>query len=146
MPVDVMDTDLSRVSAGVVAVNDGGGDGAGDGSIIHRTNIVTKAAGGAVTAAEIANTFVRVTGVAALTLPDPAGVGSQATFCSTTAAVFSLDPAHDEYIIMPDGTTLAIGNKVSSSGVANECITIICDIANYWRIIGAQGLFSDGGA
>ncbi len=112
-----------------------------------QVRVLTEAGAGSITDAEASQTLIRQTAGGTLALPAASNVGQAFTVCSTTAAAYSIGPASAaDYIIMSDGTTLAGGNKVSSSGAANECLTMVNDIANYWRITNVQGTFADGGA
>jgi hypothetical protein len=85
-----------------------------------------------------------VTGAYVVTLPT-AVAGYSATFCSTTAAVFSVDLQATDYWIL-DGTTLTLANKISSSGFAGECVSFVATATNYYRTISKSGLFVDGGS
>lgn len=76
----------------------------------------------------------------------PTGVaGMSATFCSTTAAVFSLDSSGSDTWIL-GGVTLTAANQISSDGSAGACVHFVVTATNALRVIWTNSVFIDGGA
>jgi hypothetical protein len=85
-----------------------------------------------------------VTGAYTVTLPATTA-GMSATFCSTTAAVFSIDLTGSDAWTLA-GTALTAANKITSSGAAGECVYFVVTATNVVRTIWTVGVFIDGGA
>lgn len=85
-----------------------------------------------------------VTGAYTVTLP-ATSVGMNATFCSTTAAVFSIDLTGSDAWTLA-GTALSAANKISSSGAAGECVYFVVTASNVVRTIWTVGVWIDGGS
>lgn len=115
------------------------------GNIYGKVPIVTHSQTEAALAVNMYGCLHRITGAYTLTLP-AAVIGMSAVIRSTSAAAFSVDCNGSDHFELFDGTVLADGNKITSSGAKNESVTIICEVANTWIIVGQSGAFSDGGA
>jgi hypothetical protein len=74
-----------------------------------------------------------------------AAVGMNATFESTTAAVYSIDVTTGTDVIILNGVALAAGNKVTSGGLAYERLYCECLVANVYECMTIRGVHSDGG-
>lgn len=85
-----------------------------------------------------------VTGAYTVTLPATTA-GMSATFCSTTAAVFSIDLTGSDAWTLA-GTALTAANKITSSGAAGECVYFVVTATNVVRTIWTVGVFIDGGS
>jgi hypothetical protein len=109
------------------------------------TNITSHSATEDVTAATMYGNVHKITGAYTVTLP-AAVVGMSAIFRASTAAAFSVDTNAADHFEMFDGTVLDGGDKITSSGTKNEFVTIYCESANTWIVIGQNGAFTDGGA
>jgi hypothetical protein len=117
----------------------------GTGGVTYLSKVISKAGTASLTAAEVTNTFVRVTATGTETLPAATTLGQAVTVVSTTAAVVSVDVASvSDYIIL-DGTTLTAGNKATSDGTTNATLSCINEITNYWRCYSIAGAWTDGG-
>lgn len=97
-----------------------------------------------VTAVTMYGGIHKITGAHTLTLPS-AVVGMGGIFRASTATAFSLDCNAADHFELFDGTVLANGNKITSSGIKNGFVTLYCEVANTWIIIGENGTFTDGG-
>ena len=107
-------------------------------------DIVTHSATEATTADKMRGQDHIITGAYTVTLP-AAVVGMQATFISTTAAVFSLDSnGADQFILA--GTALTAGYKITSDGTAGVVVTVKCLQANKWYVTYTNSTMIDGGA
>jgi hypothetical protein len=118
---------------------------AGTGGFTYPTKTITVSGSGSDAASALQNSFIRITSAGTRTLP-AAVPGLAATYRSTTAAVFSLDPASTSDYIILNGNTLAGGNKITSDGTIGATVTLVCEIVNYWVAYPNLGVFSDGGA
>lgn len=90
--------------------------------------------------------IIRVTAAGTTTLPAGTVVGQTVTVVSTTAAAVSVDCASTSDYIILSGTALAAGNKITSDSTIGAAVTLVNEIANYWRAFVNQGTWSDGGA
>ncbi|HAR40193.1 MAG TPA: hypothetical protein DCR68_02310 [Coprothermobacter sp.] len=96
------------------------------------------------TAATMYGNVHKITGAYVVTLP-AAVVGMSGTFRASTAAAFSVDCNGSDHFEMFDGTVMSAGEKLTSSGTKNEFVTIYCESANTWIVIGQNGAFTNGG-
>jgi len=106
--------------------------------------ITTHAGTEAVDATTMYGNLHRITGAFTVTVP-AAVVGMSATFRATTAAAFSVDCNGADHFELFDGTVLTAGHKITSGGTKNEFVTVVCESANTWIIVGINGVFTDGG-
>lgn len=114
------------------------------GAVYSVLQVTTHSATEAVTAATMYGNAHKITGAYTVTLP-AAVVGMSATFRASTAAAFSVDTNGADHFEMFDGTVLDAGDKITSGATKNEFVTIYCESANTWIVIGQNGAFSDGG-
>ena len=106
--------------------------------------ITTHAGTEAVDATTMYGNLHRITGAFTVTVP-AAVVGMSATFRATTAVAFSVDCNGADHFELFDGTALTAGHKITSGGTKNEFVTVVCESANTWIIVGINGVFTDGG-
>lgn len=106
--------------------------------------IVSHAASESATADTLYGDMHLVTGAYTVTLP-ATSVGMSGTFCSTTAAVFSIDLTGSDAWTLA-GTALTAANKITSSGMAGDCVYFTVTATNVIRTIWTVGVFIDGGA
>lgn len=67
--------------------------------------------------------------------------------CNTTNAnVITFDAAAGDIIIMNDGTQLAAGNAVDTSGAIDDKIMLVGLCETYWMVYNEQNICVDGGA
>jgi hypothetical protein len=101
------------------------------------------------TESEIRNGIVFITtGASVINLPDASETydGACVTFRDFTGVAFSINP-DDSDIIDLNGTAIDAGDKITSSGVAGEEVTLVYDsTGTKWRTIQMNGVFTDGGA
>jgi len=98
----------------------------------------------AVTAATMYGDVHKITGAYTVTLPT-AVIGMSGTFRASTAAAFSVKAGAADHFEMFDGTVLDAADKITSGGTKNEFVTVYCESANTWIVIGQNGAFTDGG-
>ncbi len=115
------------------------------GAISGLSSVVTKTTTADVSAAEMANTLIQVTGAGTISLPT-AAAGYAALIVSTTAAAVSVDVKTGTDVIILDGTALAAGNKASSNASDEATLYVCCFAAGTYRAYSVQGVWSDGGA
>ncbi len=93
--------------------------------------------------------FVDATGEITVTLEDVVDCidGASATFRTLNAQVLNIRPDATDRIINSDGTVLAVGNKLTSSGAAGDQVTILKDSLSGWSVVGrGEQAWTDGGA
>jgi hypothetical protein len=93
------------------------------------------------TAATMYGNVHKITGAYTVTLP-AAVVGMSGIFRATTAAEFSLDCDGSDHFEAFDGTVGGAGKKLTSSGAKNEWLSVYCEVANTWIVIGQNGVFT----
>jgi len=85
----------------------------------------------------------QIMGPYTLTLP-PAKVGLSGTFSAGVEGVFSLKAGRNDRIIL-HGVPLPTGNKITSMGVIEAKISLVCISDNVWDSLGETAIFADGG-
>ena len=114
------------------------------GAVYSVLQVTSHATTEAVTAATMYGNVHKITGAYVVTLP-AAVVGMSGTFRASTAAAFSVDCNGSDHFEMFDGTVMSAGEKLTSSATKNEFVTIYCESANTWIVIGQNGAFTNGG-
>ena len=139
---DAVVTTPGNITARLAAPGTIGGTTPGAGNFLVTTT--SHGATEAVTAATMYGNVHKITGAYVVTLP-AAVVGMSGTFRASTAAAFSVDCNGSDHFEMFDGTVMSAGEKLTSSATKNEFVTIYCESANTWIVIGQNGAFTNGG-
>lgn len=107
-------------------------------------NVQNVSSTGTESAAAIDGGVIQTTTAITRTLPAVV-IGKFITYITADANIISIKANGSDRIIL-DGVALDDGDKITSSGVINESITLYGESADGWRTYGKNGTWVDGGA
>lgn len=112
------------------------------GALIGGIKPVSKSAGATLTTSEVYGHFVTHSGASPATFVLPAVVvGMFVSIYAETAQAITVDPNASDRIIL-DGTALADGVAIVSSGDAGDVVTLYGDSTDGWTVISRGGAWA----
>ncbi len=115
----------------------------GEPNLVEDRRAITKNGDATLTAVECMGRIIYVTTGATITLP-AVFPDMLVPIQATAAAVVHVDPDDVDRLVL-NGTALADGNKISSSGTAGDMITLHADSVDGLTSVGRLGTWIDGG-